>query len=207
VFFGKKLGLIVFRSPSLKKNLGWYEIDGESVDDYLLGILELIGSGFDIVGVTVDGKPGVLSALEKQGIPVQMCHFHQIQIVSRYTTRHPRLLPARELLHLSRLLPRTDKASFEFWLKEWFMKWESFLNEKSFDPIKDRIRFTHERLRKAYRSLKKHLPYLYTYLDYPEMTNTTNSIEGVFSQLKTKVSVHRGLRSDRKRRLIYELLR
>jgi hypothetical protein len=197
---------MVFRSPTLKKNLGWYDIKTERVEDYCIGVGELIGSEFEITGIVVDGKPGVLQALERMGFPVQMCHFHQIQIVSRYTTRHPRLPAARELLRLVRLLPQTDQLSFECWLSEWHSKWKDFLNEKTFDLEKQKYRFTHERLRKAYRSLVRHLPYLYTYHDHPGLPNTTNSLEGFFSQLKCKVGIHRGLRRDRKEDLIDELL-
>jgi hypothetical protein len=206
VFFGKEFGLMVFRSPTLRKNLGWYDIKTEKVEDYCAGVGELISAEFEITGIVVDGKPGVLQALERMGLPVQMCHFHQIQIVSRYTTRRPRLPAARELLRLVRLLPKTDRPSFECWLTEWHSRWKDFLNEKTFDPNGRTSHFTHERLRKAYRSLVRHLPYLYTYHDYHGLPNTTNSLEGFFSQLKSKVGIHRGLRRDRKEDLIDELL-
>jgi hypothetical protein len=207
VFFGKQFGLLVFRSPTLKKNLSWYDIQTERVENYCVGVGELIGAEFEITGIVVDGKPGVLQALARMGFPVQMCHFHQIQIVSRYTTRHPRLPAAQELLKLARLLPETDQASFEYWLAGWHAKWQNFLNEKTFDLEKNRFRFTHVRLRKAYRSLVRHLPYLYTYQDHPDLPNTNNSLEGVFSQLKAKVNIHRGLKLERKSDLIDELLR
>lgn len=207
VFFGRGSGLLVFRSPTLRKNLGWYDIQSERVEDYYIGVGELISSEFEITGIVVDGKPGVLGALERMGLPVQMCHFHQIQIVSRYTTRHPKLPAAKELLRLVRLLPETDQESFEYWLHEWHTQWEDFLAEKSFDPIRNRYRFTHIRLRKAYRSLKRHMPYLYTYHHHKDLPNTSNSLEGVFSQLKAKVGIHRGLKPERRDDLVYELLR
>lgn len=207
VFFGRESGLLVFRSPTLEKNLRWYEIQSERVEDYRIGIEGLLSIGFEITGIVVDGKPGVLQALERMGFPVQMCHFHQIQIVSRYTTRSPRLPAAKELLHLVRLLPKTDEESFRFWLQEWHAQWKTFLDEKTLDPIQNRFRFTHIRLRKAYRSLTRHLPYLYTYHHHRDLPNTNNSLEGVFSQLKAKVGIHRGLKQKRKVDLIHELLR
>lgn len=199
--------MLVFRSPTLKQNLGWYEIESEKVEDYIVGVGELIGAEFEITGVVLDGKPGVLQALAQMRLPVQMCQFHQIQIVARYTTKRPRLPAARELLTLARLLPDTDQPSFEFWLREWHVKWQGFLAEKTYDVLTKKSRFTHERLRKAYRSLVRHLPYLFTYHSHPDLPNTTNSLEGMFSQLKTKVGVHRGLKLERKSDLIYELLR
>lgn len=206
-FFGKTFGCMVFRSPSLKRNIGWYEVEKETVQDYVTGVVELAMSGFKIIGVTVDGKPGVLQAMARLNIPVQMCHFHQIQIVSRYTTKHPRLQASKELLNIVHLLPQTDKESFEYWLKQWHERWKDFLNERSFDLLKHKWRYTHIRLRKAYRSLIRHMPYLFTFMSVSELPNTTNSMEAVFSHLKAKVKIHRGLKKDRKSDLVYELLR
>lgn len=206
IFFGRILGVIVFRSPSLRKNLGWYSITKETPEEYECGIRELQLAGFEISGVTVDGKPGVLQRIERMGIPVQMCHFHQIQIVTRYTTRRPRLPAAKELRSIVRLLPETDRVSFEYWMEEWHVKWETFLAEKTYDEIKQRWRFTHERLRKAYRSIKRHLPYLFTFEAHRQLPNTTNSLDGLFAHVRDKLRFHRGLRWDRKLKLIDELL-
>ena len=206
MFFGRENGILVFRSPTLRKNLGWWTIEKEEVDDYELGVAELRLAGFEITGVTVDGRPGVLRRLESLGLPVQMCHFHQIQIVSRYTTRYPRLLAAKELLNLARLLPQTDEASFCHWLEEWHKRWGGFLDEKSWDELRRRWRYTHERLRKAHRSLTRHLPYLFTYHHHPDMPNTTNSLDGSFGHLRDRIGVHRGLRWHRKIKLAGELL-
>ncbi len=96
----------------------WYEIEGEKVEDYIMGIMELSSLEFEITGATVDGKPGVLKRLERFGLPVQMCHFHMLSIVTRYTTKRPRLPAAQELRQLTKLLSKTDRESFERWLEE-----------------------------------------------------------------------------------------
>lgn len=206
MFFGREIGVLVFRSTELKKNLGWWTIEKEKVDDYELGVIELQMANWKILGVTVDGKPGVIKRIEGLGLPVQMCHFHQIQIITRYTTRNPRLPAAKELKHLVRLLPKTDQSSFEYWLEQWHSKWKDFLSEKSWDEERKLWRYTHERLRKAYRSLKRHLPYLFTYHHHPGMPNTTNSLDGSFAHLRDKLRIHRGLRWHRKIKVIAELL-
>ncbi len=206
LFFGRESGILIFRSPTLGKNLGWRTIWKEEAEDYALGVAELRLAGFEITGVTADGRPGVLKRLAAMGLPVQMCHFHQIQIVTRYTTRYPRLPAAKELVKLAQMLPETDEASFRYWLEEWQGKWENFLNEKSWDEIKKRWRYTHERLRKAHRSLTRHLPYLFTYHHHPDMPNTTNSLDGGFAHLRDKLRIHRGLRWHRKIKLVAELL-
>jgi len=111
-FLSKRNGVLVFRSPELKKNLGWYSIEQETVDDYELGLFELGMNGFEIQGVTIDGKPGVIPRIEQLKIPVQMCHFHQVQIVLRYITRNPRIPASQELKELVHLLPHIDQESF-----------------------------------------------------------------------------------------------
>ena len=206
-FFNRTSGVLVFRSPTLKKNLGWYEIKTEKIEDYVRGVMELMGSEFEIIGITVDGKPGVLKCFSEMGIPSQMCHYHMLFIVTRYLTKRPHLLAARELRQLTKLLPKTDQESFGYWLKEWHAKWNDLLNEKSKGGRKKKKQFKHKKLRQAYRSLMRHLPYLFTYHHHPDMPNTTNSLESSFSHLKDRLRVHRGLRWFRKLKLIDELLR
>jgi len=207
MFFNRKSGILVFRSPTIKKNVFWKTIETEKVMDYIYGILELISWEFEITGIVVDGRRGVIKGIERLGIPVQMCQFHQIQIVTRYITRDPRLPASKELKKIVLELPHTDKVSFEYWLNKWHKKWNYFLEEKTYDPFdQNKWHYTHERLRKAYRSLMKHLPNLFTCLDYPDLPNTTNSLDGSFSHLRDKLRLHRGLKYNRKIKLVYELL-
>ena len=67
--------------------------------------------------------------------PVQMCQFHQVQIVTRYITKKPKLEANIELRELTLLLTKTDKESFTFWLEEWHEKYRDFLNKTSINPI------------------------------------------------------------------------
>jgi hypothetical protein len=43
----------------------------------------------------LDGRPRVRQIFSD--IPVQMCHFHQKQIITRYLTNNPKLQTSREL--------------------------------------------------------------------------------------------------------------
>ncbi len=85
---------------------------------------------------------------------------------------------------------------------------EDFLKEKTFNHETERYHYTHRRTRSAYFSLKRNLDYLFTFYDHIELgiPNTNNSLEGYFSYLKKKVSIHNGLRRDRKIKLIFYLL-
>ena len=88
-------------------------------------------------------------------------------------------------------------------------KWRTFLEEKTLILGLTRPQYTHKNVRSALRSVQTNLPYLFTYLRYPQlnMPNTTNTIDGYFASVKKKVAAHHGLRKDRRFRVISELLR
>lgn len=82
-------------------------------------------------------------------------------------------------------------------------------NEKTFVAGTKYWRYTHAKLRSAYGSLIRNLPFLYTYQKYPELRipNTTNSLDGSFNVLKMFVNIHRGLKPKRRLKVIKELLK
>ena len=200
------LGIMVFRDIHLKKNIIWKFIPHETLRDYVKGIYSIKQMGCEIKGIVCDGKRGMFHAFGN--IPVQMCQFHQTLIVARYITKNPKLEAGKELKNVMYLLTRSDKESFIGALNEWHDKWKDFLAEKTIDNDTNNWHYTHKRIRSAYRSLITNLPYLFIWYDYPELKipNTTNSLEGVFTNIKTKLRVHCGLKQWRKIKLINELL-
>jgi len=72
-----------------------------------------------------------------------------------------------------------------------------------------RKRYVHRTLRSAYRSIKNNLPYLFTWYDnmHLKIPNTTNAIDGHFSDLKNKLRNHNGLSIVRKKKYIDEFLK
>jgi len=205
-FFGRSFGICVFRSPSMRKNLYFREVQHESNEVYLHGKNVLEASGFTIKAIVLDGRPGVRQLFSH--IPVQMCHFHQKQIITRYLTNNPKLEAGRELKLLTTTLCKTNEKDFTDVLDAWYGKWSSFLQEKTIDPFTRRWHYTHKRLRSAHRSLRVNLPYLFTYQKYPDLNipNTTNSLDGSFSRLKELVNIHRGLKKEMKDKIIGEIL-
>ena len=206
-YFGREFGVTVYRCAHRKRNLLWRFVYHETLADYETGLLELRRKGWDIDAAVCDGKRGLFTVLPE--VAVQMCHFHQVAIVLRYITRKPKLEASKELKKIVHMLPKTDEMNFRILLQLWHDQWNDFLHERTVDPITGRSQFTHRRLRSAYRSLKTNLPYLYTYQRYENLwiPNTTNSLEGTFSHIKDKIRVHRGLKLQRKKKLIAELLR
>ena len=125
---------------------------------YIQGIQKLKGKGFEIVAIVCDGRKELLQSFKD--IPVQMCQFHQKQIVVRYLTKNPKLQAGQELMNVLNLLTNTDKESFEGALGLWYEKWKDFLKERSVNLLNDKTFYTHKKLRSAYRSLKNNLSWL-----------------------------------------------
>lgn len=206
-YFGRGFGVMVFRDAYTKKNIYWIYVKHETLAAYISGIEHLQAKGYYVAGIVCDGKRGLFHAFGN--IPVQMCQFHQIAIIRRYITGNPKLASGIELKEVMKLLTQTDKESFTGAVYLWHEKWRNFLREKTYYPFtKRKWRYTHERLRSAYNSLIYNLPYLFTWYDnLPlKMPTTTNSIEGTFSNLKTKLRVHAGLKLNRKIKVINHIL-
>lgn len=173
---------------------------------YFSGIEEIARRGITVQSIICDGRKGLLQLFED--IPVQMCNFHQVAIIRRYLTKKPKMQASIELWEHALLMARTDKESFEGGLAEWHNKWKGFLDERKLDA-KGKNRYIHKKLRSAYRSLKTNLPWLFTWYDNPDlkMPNTTNAIDGHFSDLKNKLRNHNGLSIERKMKFIDEFLK
>jgi hypothetical protein len=201
-YFGRGFGVMVFKNSLdgviLYKQYVRYETNAL----YLSGISEIRRRGIAIQGIVCDGRQGLFGLFGD--IPIQMCQFHQIQIVLRYLTRKPKTQAAIELKKLTLKLTKQTKTEFVNSLNNWNVKWSNYLNERSQSPSTGKTYYTHKRLRSAYLSLKKHLPYLFTFEDHKELMipNTTNALDGQFSNLKNKLRNHNGLSKARKRKFI-----
>ena len=205
-YFGS-FGVMLFKDAYTKENLLKYYVKNETNILYLKGINELKNQGFKILAIVCDGRRGLFNLFGN--IPMQMCQFHQVAIIRRYITKNPKLPASIELKELVSMLKMTDKESFEGGLEQWYSKWESFLNERTINPETGKSYYTHKRLRSAHRSLKTNLTWLFTWYDNMELNipNTTNAIDGHFSDLKNKLRNHNGLSIGRKRKLIDEFLK
>jgi hypothetical protein len=206
-FWGRSYGVCVFRSPELKKNLWWDEVTSEKMATYYYGRKILEERGWTFIVAVVDGKRGLTRVF--QGIPVQICIFHQVKNVTKYLTRKPKTQAGIELRAIALQLKDSNEKDFTKLLTEWHGQWKNFINEKTRILGCNRWYYTHKNVRSAYLSLQNNLPYLFTYQKFPKLNipNTTNSLDGMFSQLKAKLLVHRGLRQDRRFKVISEVLR
>jgi hypothetical protein len=197
---------LVVRDSHQRENVWCRLFSSETTAAYQIAYQELVEQGFEIVSITGDGR--VALSYLFPGIPIQMCHFHQKQIIVQCTTLNPKLVCGQEILALVNTLTTTDEPTFTKAFRAWCDTWHDFLNEKTINPDTGRTQYTHRNLRRARTSLKTHLPVLFTYQKYPDLhiPNTTNSLEGSFAKVKTAVRVHTGLRRRRLVKLVRSLI-
>ena len=194
------------RSPSLKQNLYWKEITSENKAVYEEARRYLEAAGFNIQAVVIDAKHGIREVFSD--LVIQICQYHQQQIVGRYLTARPKTEAGHELKLLTDSLTKIDEELFTELLSAWNEKWKGFLKERTYKPDGKHWWYTHKRIRAASRSLITNLPYLFSCQKYPEMhiPNTNNSLEGYFSKLKKLLNNHNGLRKWRRYKLIGAIL-
>ena len=207
-YWGRHFGLMVIKD-ALRNKILWHKyVRNETIAQYIEGISWLKSQGFKIYGAVIDGMRGLAQALYPT--PVQMCQFHQILIIRRYLTQEPDLEASVQLLDLVKSITRMDKESFIGAFNEWYEKYKDVLNERIHDKrIKRNMPpYMRPRLRSAYLSLRRNMPLLWTFYDHPEtgLPNTNNGIEGLFSDLKGKLRVHRGISKDNRKKLLDEYI-
>jgi hypothetical protein len=173
--------------------------------------------------VVCDGQKGILLAIARcwPQAAIQRCHFHVWQNVRTKLTLNPQTEAGKQLLWLMKgllkgLATREQTNLWIGYLEVWEQTHGSFLRERTYTenprPGKRKWRYTHERLRSAYRQLAKLLrqDQLFTYLDdklllqtQQPIPRTTNYVEGgINSQLRTKLKLHRGMSEEHQRRLV-----
>ena len=170
----------------------------ERIIDYEVATDTIESMGYSIICATIDGRRGVKGMLESKGIPVQYCQFHQLMTITQCLTKHPRLTQNIELRAIALRLAKTHELAFEDALAEWYSGHGDWLKER--DP--ETKRYSHARTRRAYFSLVRNLPNLFTHEDdylqeYTRQTgkkiaNTTSPLDGRFGVWKNRLRSHRG---------------
>ena len=207
-YWGRNFGLMVIKDVLRNKVLWHKYVRNETIAQYVEGVSWLQTQGFKIYGAVIDGMRGLAQALYP--IPVQMCQFHQILITRRYLTQDPDLEASIELLDLVKSITRMDKESFVGAFNEWYEKYKDVLNERVHDKRIKRYAppYMRPKLRSAYLSLRRNMSLLWTFYDHPEtgLPNTNNAIEGLFSDIKSKLRVHRGVSKENRKKLLDEYI-
>lgn len=201
-YWGRGNGVMLFKDALTQSDLLWYFVRNESNALYAQGIDELERMGYRVEAIVCDGRRGLPEMFP--GKKVQLCQFHQLKTVRRYLTKSPKSEAAVELKKIADMLARTDRESFEGLFGQWCVRWERYLKERAIDPLTGRSHYAHKRLRSAYLSLRRNLPLLFTWYEHLGMgiPNTTNLIDGHFSELKRMLRSHNGLSRERRDKLV-----
>jgi len=183
----------------------WFKfIQSETKENYLEGLNFLLQKGFEILSVTIDGRRGIAQLFNKY--PVQVCQFHVQKGILNRTTLNPKTECGKRLKYIAThfICDRWTKEKFTTEIQNILQEFNSFLTEKN-----ENNQYVHRRLRSALFGIKLALPYLFTYQYFPKLkiANTTNHIDGgVNPKLKELNRQHRGMRVDRRNKLLVKLL-
>jgi hypothetical protein len=134
-----------------------------------------------------------------------MCIYHQKAIIRRYITDRPGSKCGIELKELTKRI--SDKENHQLFINDFYKlkeKYHFFLHKRN-----ENGDFKHQNLRSAFRSLESNLSNIFIYSDSKtlDIPPTNNHLEGLFSHLKERVNIHRGLRRDRKKKAVKFLLK
>lgn len=154
--------------------------------------------------VVMDGQKGLLAVVRMiwPETRIQRCQFHVVQFAVQYIGRNPKEEAGRVILDL--LYRLKEMKTFEKrneWLmlyRIWEKQYEKVLSEKS-----ESGRFRYPRLRSTRLIVRRALPNLFIFLDFPDCPNTTNLVEGwVNGAIAEALRRHRGLRIHEKKALV-----
>lgn len=199
-YFGRNTGVLLAQESGTGRLLYMSHIAHEHISDYQEAVNHIVGCGYVIQGIVIDGLQKLFTALSEYKI--QMCQFHMVAIIRRKLTKNPQLEAGKELLGLAYRLKDMTEDAFVDQFEKWKTKWHDFLKEKTVNEITGRTTYTHQRLRSAMVSISTYLPFLFTYEKVKGMPNTNNMIEGTFTDLKKALRNHPGMIEENRKRMM-----
>lgn len=198
-YFTNKVCLIVYRNQSVKATLFYRISDNEWYEELLEDIQNLLLIGINIESVTCDGLSSIVKAIKKASsqTKIQRCLAHIQRETLIWLSRNPKSKAGIELRQIIlRLHLIKDKNYWGYWtveLIQWYETYTDFVNHKSFKQDTGRYWYTHKSVRKAFVHIRRAYPYMFQYLDNPNIPKTTNALESFFGHLKQNIELHRGL--------------
>ena len=158
--------------------------------------------------VVADGEKGVAGFVKRYwpNTAFQRCHFHMVKLVIQYLSRNPREEAGAEILKLMYRLKyvknHEDKQRWLMFHKIWEKRFEKVFAEKNASG-----QYAHQKIRSVRLIVRRALPNLFVYLDFPGCPNTTNLVEGwVNAALAEALRRHRGLHLSQKKILVSIIL-
>jgi putative transposase len=185
-------------------NLFWKFVTSESY----LSWLSFLSQFKEPDLIVVDGNEALKAAVLKlwPQVDIQRCQFHLIQRVHKVMTRTPSSDAGKELLKLLYELKKVKNTHqallWRLRYKHWEAQYAVYLKERD-----ERGAFIHKRVRSARLTVRRTLPYIFTFLDHSEAPNTTNLVEGwPNAAIAEALRRHRGLHLFQKKTLVSIIL-
>ena len=203
-WFWKDLCIIMVKSSEYKRVIYAKVVSDESLEWYREAKEYLYQKWWKFLWLTSDWFRWIQWLFPN--IPFQLCHFHQVANVTKYITKYPKLQANKDLRSIILSLKKSSCEEFYAMILNREEKYKDFLNEKTQSLFDVKRKYTHERTRKALRSIRRNMRHLFTFEEHRSMPKTTNMLDWYFSPLKWKVWVHPWLSISRKIRLVFELL-
>ena len=198
VWISKDVCLIIYYEYNLKKIIRFWFYDGEKLDYISKDLLYLKKIfKYNIISFTVDWWLQIASSIKSiyPEATIQRClvHIHR-QIIS-YISRNPKTDCWKELKKIVTFEWFKNPRKLIKQYNNWCRKWDVYLKEKSY--WEKNWWYTHKKLRQARSHLKNALPYMFNYLEDPDILSNTNILESINALIGNHIYNHRWLRKDR----------
>lgn len=212
----RRLGVVmIYRDVTNKVNLYWSYRFSESYEAIEKDFEEFVPIIKDDLptGVITDWKGALVSAVTVflPPLPHQRCLAHVKRSLMRFLPLRSPILAtqqlrriAKEMVHIESI---KDKNLWRGKLYIWIKVYGYLLKEKTMGVgTKKKWWYTHGDLRRAIKLLMFDEKHLFAYLSHSFLPTTNNAIEGSNSQIKTKLSNHRGMKANQQATFIFWLL-
>lgn len=207
-YFTNELCLILYYDYDIQYVQLFRNTNKEKFKEIREDLENLKALGVEVYSVTCDGHKSILKAVSRvyPNAVVQRCVVHVKRQVKNYLSSRPILEQSKQLLAISNKVTAINTIQqCSDWLakiESWYLEHEAFINQKTMNPETGRWWFTHKNLHQAYMHIANALPHLFSYLNDTEIPKTTNELEGYFTHLKEKLTLHRGLKFEAKKNFI-----
>lgn len=201
--------MITYRDSQLGR-IYWSLAGGEYLTVIKYDLEYLKSMSYPLKVTVFGGKKAMDSACKSLSVPIQRCLVHIQTRVQTLLTQHPQTEAGKDLLilahYINKIVTVYEAKIFIRWFVRLYKRHYSFFTAKTLnDDLNQKTPkwwYTHPYLRQSYQHLYQALPNMFTYLRYPNLPKDKNSSKDSYSQLDTKLSIHRGMTQSSKENLI-----
>lgn len=198
--------ILIYRNVTNNEDLWWNFWPSESYSALITDLQEIYFRTVNNLpaGAVSDWKGSLVNgvAMWFHDIPHQRCLAHVVRDMKKLLPKSSPIFGTRELrkigVNITQVRSSDDLETWRLWLTCWEVFYGELLRERSYplDPktSKKKWWYTHSNIRRAFQILTKDQDCLFEYLNHPHIPNTNNSLEGLNSDIKTKLANHRGMK-------------